>query len=1178
MKNNTTHETLLIDALSAFANDKSTSASDAIVFAGDMIQSLHGYVDPDNCLGLGVGCGACDIDTSYGNRKQGHLPSTKPVSDSDTSVQPLGAPSASAIVSKIDTKTKAKTMNILLHSFWKMMGEKDQHEMGFDKDKIIVAHTALVEKMKSSGWMHQYMDSLDDTLPAHLRGTIVGPANPTKDKVDEGRQQITVAPTDVESAALGVDATLHVALPEVTVDANSCFKLKKEEVNSFLGDSAKEITANLPGDALYLLVDAVETGTFNKVEISKEELESAAPGYAGRMFVEGHDWNDPKKAIGQILKATVVFSPQKGKWVMKVLAVILREDAIKNFERGLYKFVSIGATMKAICSVCNLTVQDGCRHIKGMIYELANGTKVECKYRAAELQMEELSAVNVPACRTASAYGKISREQARDLLAASLESESGEELVALEAAIELQEIIYGDKNQHKGETKNMANWQTEFRISDAQGYNCLLQKAEQYPLLSKTYGNLLSRKNLPQDIDSLMFAHELLHRWFNQPSRAKGWTEEAIVEKHDEIMAALIELNAEPSQLAVSVMDSVLHAKSKPVSLKDAGSSAACPVPSAVGADVALKFPPEENNNEESQETEKKSKKEEKSEEQENFAKNKAACGEGEDPFYDGDSEDGDDEDFEDCKKNGKKNQNSLKSNKILNDNNIADVVENPEADEEDDEMSSKQGQNSEPKYESVSLNDAAVRRAGYQDGVAKAQAGETRAKGKSQNSGADLPVKGADYRKGYEAGYKESNKHGENDYVDDQISKGGIEMTVENTDQVVLEKAQKDEAKRSGAVKDFGTRKEQGVAKPEVKYSDKNEKIEHKEDNGDTNATHDYDAKKGHASAEVRYIDQKQDGQDYGYLKCPKCNQGNIMKDSPKCPKCGAPHSDLLPIKEEERMGDFPYMKTQSAFDAPPMEAKTPGTPTPAAQKSKLSAETDENFVAIQGEIRLLKEHISKITVQAEGEKDTWYAERRELVFANQSLSDALTAAKEDIETLRLDLDTKTSMYKTLLEEHNELLRQAEEHTKFQKKQLVDEIVKSKINLGLLDDSTSEAQATLYMEKPIETLRVLHEEVTSNSRRITDIVLQSKYGVPKEKECCDKPAATTEGVKVSKGESVESKDDAKKQQEIVDKMLEDEAAAPAVDAGELKQGAVKDSNSIMAQVRRSLNTNRRMK
>ena len=1200
MNNSINLNDLLMEALSGLATDKTVSASDAIVFSSELVETLISSIDPDNSLALT--CPNADIDPSYGNRESGHMPSTQPFGESDTSVKPLGTPSASSIIEKIDTKTKAKTMNILLHSFWRMLNANDQNEIGFNKEKLIETHIALVEKMKSKGWVHQYMDSFDDTLPAHLRGTIVGPANPPKDKADGNeRESITVAPAESsEPTTLKVDAKLNVALPEVVVDKDSYFKLKKQDINQILGDeAADEITASLPDDALYLLVDAVETGVFNKVEITKQELENAAPGYAGRMFVEGHDWNNPQKAIGQILKATVVFSPQKSKWVMRVLAVILKEDAIKNFERGLYKFVSIGATMKAICSVCGLTVQEGCRHIKGMVYEGANGTKIECKYKAVDLQMEELSAVNVPACRTASAYGRVSREQARDLLAASLGTTSGEELVALEAAIELQEIIYGE--HHMESKNNIADWQKEFRICDAQGYNSLMQEAAGNIELSKTYNDLVAHRNISKKEENLIFAHSLLHRWFNQPNRIHGWTEDAIAKMHCDIEAELLGMGVE--QLPeVSVMDSILHAKAE--SLKDGGAGAASVSPAAApaagdsGADVALKFPVSDDEDElnkpkkdgsgngqrankgrggcDSENDNGQGKCKASSEEKEElFSQNKKNENSDVQQKCDDEMTEEDEENEENCKKNKK----TFGANKIFNKNNIVDS-ENDDNEEEDEQEMQNEDCNKNPdvKQEAVSLSDGLVRRAGYQDGVSKAQAGETKAKGKDQNLGADLPVKGAEYRKGYETGYKEAGKNAEPDYVDDQISKtGGTEMAVENTEKVVLEKAQKDEAKKSGAVKDFGTRKEQGVAKPEVKYSDADAKHERAEEKGETNSTHEYDAKEGHAKAEVQYKEQKQDGDNYGYLKCPKCNQGNIMQETKKCPNCGAPHSELIPIKEEERLGDFPYMKTHTAYDAPPMEAKTPGVATPAAQKSKLAQEDQEDVVSsIKTEMRLMKEHISKITNQSEAERDTWYAERRELVNANQSLSEALTATQEDIDTIRLDLDTKTSMYKTLLEEHQALLRQVEEHANFAKKQLVDEIVSSKINLGLIDDENVNDQSQLYMEKSIETLRVLQEEMAANSQRISDIVLQSKFGVPKGKEL-DGDSETTEGVKVSKGETVESKEEAKKQQDAADKMAtQEEIDEAAKELGELKQGAVKQSNTIMAQVRRSLTNNRR--
>jgi len=1178
MNNSINLNDLLMEALSGLATDKTVSVSDAIVFSSELVDSLTSFIDPQNSLSLT--CPNADIDTSYGNRRSGHLPSSKPFGENDTGVTPLGTPSVSSLVEKIDTKTKSKTMNILLHSFWRMLNANDQNEIGFNKEKLIETHIALVEKMKSKGWVHQYMDSFDDTLPAHLRGTIVGPANPSKDKAEgDEREPITVAPLEsASSTTLEIDAKLNVALPEVAVDKNSYFKLKKQDIKQILGDdAADEITANLPDDALYLLVDAVETGVFNKVEITKQELENAAPGYAGRMFVEGHDWNNPQKAIGQILKATVVFSPQKSKWVMRVLAVILKEEAIKSFERGLYKFVSIGATMKAICSVCGLTVQEGCRHIKGMVYEGANGSKVECKYKAVDLQMEELSAVNVPACRTASAYGRVTREQARDLLAASLGTMSGEGLVALEAAIELQEIIYGE---HQMESRNnIADWQRDFRIRDAQGYNSLMQDAANSIELNKTYSDLVAHRGIAKKEENLIFAHSLLHRWFNQPSRVHAWTENDIAKMHCEIEAELLNMGVE-NLPDVSVMDSILHAKA--ASLKDSGAASASPAtaPSASssGADIALKYPISDEKNSESEEDSEKKQEEEKKrssdeENKENFLQNKKC----EDAEPQQDSDDIVPKKEEESEKKCENNNKTFGANKILNKNNIVDS-ENEEEDDEQEMKNQDCNKNPDVQQEAISLSDGLVRRAGYQDGVSKAQAGETKAKGKDQNLGADLPVKGADYRKGYETGYKEAEKNAEPDYVDDQISKtGGTEMAVENTEKVVLEKAQKDEAKKSGAVKDLGTRKEQGVAKPEVEYSDADAKnVERAENKGETNSQHEYDAKKGHAKAEVQYKEQKQDGANYGYLKCPKCNQGNINQDTSKCPNCGAPHSDLIPVKEEERLGDFPYMKTHSAFDAPPMEAKTPGVATPAAQKSKLSQEDQGELVSsIQTEMRLMKEHISKITTQADAERDTWYAERRELVSANQSLSGALTATQEDLNTVQLDLDTKVSMYKTLLEEHQALLRQVEEHASFAKKQLVDEIISSKINLGLIDDDGIEGQSQNYMEKPIETLRVLHEEMAANSQRISDIVLQSKFGVPKGKEV-EGACGTTEGVKVSKGEAVESAEDAKKQQKAADKMAtQEEIDEAAKELGELKQGA-KQSNTIMAQVRRSLTNNRR--
>lgn len=1154
--------------------------ADNSVVVGDVYQSLFAmgqYLDCLDSLQLGIGCGECSSEDRNARPSIGQMPSG--VGSGENSVQPLDAPTTSAIMDKIDTQSKAKAMNAVLHAFWKILDARAAHETALSKEKVVVAHTALVDKMKKRGWLHQYLDKLDDTLPVHLR-TIVGPEAPEKKHGDDSteREPITVAAPDNEQG-VSFSGAMHVALPEVQISTSSCVQLKADGAKKFLGKS-EQIAPDLPDDALFLVIDAVETGTFNKVEISKEELERAAPDYAGRMFVEGHEWNDPSKAIGQVLKAKVVFNPTKGKWVMQVLAVVLREDAIKNFERGLYKFVSIGATMKAICTVCGLTVQDGCRHMKGMVYETPSG-KVECKYRASELQMEELSAVNVPACRTAGAQGRVTKEQARDLLAASLEKGCGEQLLSLEAAIDLQEIIYRNESmQLKGDRQSMAKWQEEFRISDAQGYNSLLQRAENYPLLSRTYGDLLGHRKVPQEADGLLFAHELLHRWFNQPNRAKGWSEEEIVGKHDEVMAALVNMSVEHP--VVSVMDAVLHAKCRHEAKEnfEPGEKA---IPGAELPEPNL--PPEQPKPGAATEIEQPSIPEDEVQpaltkmpirnaatqkygdekcEKCGELKNKCSC----------QSATG-----ANCEAKDKNNHcydtATLKSEKVLNQtdekNNTDDDMDNAKSEKELDA-------GEEIEVEAVSLSDAETRRAGYQDGVAKSQAGATKAQGKDMNIGADIPVKGADYKKGYQQGYKEAEKSREPNYVNEQISKGGVKMAVENnTEPVVLEKS-KDEAKKTGAIKDFGTRKEQGEAKAPVQYADKEDLGEPRTDGSnkvETNAVHDYDAKKGEAKPEVRYEKPNQDGDVYGMLKCPKCNQGNIMGDSPKCPKCGAPHSDLIPIKEEERMGDFPYQKQHSAFDAPPMEAKTPGVPTPAAQKSKLSGDDESvtKFMAeSQNELRLVKEHLGKITVQFEAERGSWYAERRELICSNQSLGEKLDSVQEELETVKLDLNTKSSMYKTLLEEHQGLMKRLDEHARMEKREIVSEIINSNVKLGLLAETEREAELQRYMEKPIETLRVLHEEVTKNTKRIADMMLSKKFGVPVEGK------ETTEQGKVTKGAAVENIGEAKAKAKQADELekADEKAGEDVEEADKMLSGATKDSNTIYAQVCRSLKNNRR--
>ena len=87
-------------------------------------------------------------------------------------------------------------------------------------------------------------------------------------------------------------------------------------------------------------------------------------------------------------------------------------------------------------------------------------------------------------------------------------------------------------------------------------------------------------------------------------------------------------------------------------------------------------------------------------------------------------------------------------------------------------------------------------------------------------------------------------------------------------------------------------------------------------------------------------------------------------------------------------------------------------------------------------------------------------------------------------------------------------------------------------------------------------------------------MMLSKKFGVPVEGK------ETTEKGKVTKGTAVDGVEEAKaKAKKASDLPAEDEIPLDAPDAaGKVLSGATKDSNTIYAQVCRSLNTNRRNK
>ena len=1028
-------------------------------------------------------------DTPPGVEPVGAEPSSP--TTSDHKVEPEGTPMPAAVTDKILTEKQARFLNLFLHVLWNETG--DIREM--QKAKIQAAHVALAEKMAEQGWQHVYLDDLDDTLPAHL-STTIGTVDPKEKSPKSDRVPVTIGVSEIDGfkaeegepvKASKLENDRFVAmLPEMRITKSSYAKLSKDDVVKLMGESAEDVI-DLPPDALYLLIDSVEEGIFNNVEITKSEMEAAAAGYAGRMFIEGHDWNDPNKAIGQVLKAMVVFNSERGKWAMRVLAVVLKKSAIEAFNIGLYKFVSIGASMRAVCNICHYSVQEGCPHKRGMYYDTPKG-KVKCHFTGKEMMMEELSAVNVPACRPAGVIGKVSALKAREILAASLNG--GQALQPVDFVCSLHEIIYRDET--KGELP-MAKWQENFRIGDAKSYVALMTQAEESPMLGSLFQELRSKRKVEyKDTDSFLFAHELMHRWFNTPSRADSWTEEEIIAEHDAIVNAMMAQGIEHAD--ISVMDAVLHEAGQ---FKKTASNEDC-----------------------------------------------ATC-----------DDKTSSKEKENCDEEKKKVVEAAKvklDNKILNTNGEAKpetasddkvIAGGDEMPEDEDCKGKGNGKSSieegavEVKVSQVSLNDATERRAGYADGINKAQAG---AKGKDLNEGAEA-VKGDDYKSGYQEGYKQPSK-GKN-HLKEQISKGGIDMVkTGNTAPVVA--AEDTEKVDMAALKDVGSNEIQGELKAEMEKVDVDNAVDKDGKLGEVGIEASSPQRKTDFEAGVKKEKISKDGSSFGYIKCPNCQQDKIMPESKKCPSCG---TSLSEHKEDKRMSDFPVQKTHSAYDTPPMAAKSQShAETPSM---KLSSDN------LAEELRMVKQHLAHLDERSENERVAWAAERSDLLTERENLLAAKQQLETEIGTLRLDLQTKDAMYRTVSEENTILASKLEKFAETEKKEVVDQIIQTKLNLGLLADEEVEAQTQKYTEQSIDTLRVILAEVAGNSKAVAALSLK-KFGVPVEETTISLSSNEKTGVVAAASDAVKLEKEGK-----------------AVETAETKkdEGMTSGGNTIFGNILRSL-------
>lgn len=972
-------------------------------------------------------------------------------------------------IERITSESKARFFNLFLHMIWNKLqqqllksGEEDLEQRG-DAPKesmleIETVHAKLASKMQENGWMHPYIDALDDNIAIN------------EDK-REGIPNIVTKEEPVAKVEIEEEEAVYrfkAALPEIPVSDLTLKKVSYEDVKAKYGNTLGEL--KLPKTGLYLTLDAVEEGTFNNIKLTREELEKAAVGYSGRMFIEGHDWNDPQKAIGQILKADVYYNSSREKWTLGVLAVVLKSSAIEAFNIGLYKFVSIGASMRSVCNICNKSVPEGCKHIRGMYYKTVQGAK-KCIYKGEDLQMEELSCVNVPACRPAGVTGKVTISEAREFLAASAEK-GADELGSMDYMCEMQEVAYRTAVE-EGEVH--FDTSADDKIEDAKGYTAMMQKAEDNASFAKLFKDMQAKRAVHFDKfknkeEALMFAHELLHRWYNYSDRISNWTSQEIADEHNKILSML---NDEKfSHIDVSAMDEGLHV----------------------------------------------------------FAK---------------------------CDGKGKvaQQKKSAKENKILNDNDKNDKnqsqndvsgVSKVVATKNEVKQTSKNGEN-EVKEEGVSTTELASdeRRAGYADGTAKAQAGANKG-GKSMNIGADI-VKTDEYRKGYEAGYKAPSK-GKN-HLKDQISKGGIKKMSKNVTKVnkvteLPEKEAVDSVVASEAVTEQVAETETVVtaSKEDVLVSTETADVVETADAEKVTETAAKDETDTELTAAVKQESIDKVGKSYGYMKCPRCGQGRIMADASICPKCG---SRVLIREDKGVSASTSVQKTHSAYD-------TPKTDT------KMSIEE-----ALQAELKIVKEHLVLASSKADSEKTLWCQEKRDLLSERETLLNSNAELENEVASLKLSLQTQEVMCKTLTDENVVLSKKLESLAEIEKKEIVDEIIETKVKLGFIEDSDIEAQRANYEMKSLDTLNTVLEEVKSNAEVSAKMKMAKEYNVPVDTTEAEIQAA--DDVKV-----VESTEEAVKlEAEAEDSIKAEKGTGLAADAQKAKPEV--KTNTIFDIVKNSL-------
>jgi hypothetical protein len=358
-----------------------------------------------------------------------------------------------------ENKEQTIYAHALIHLWWNIPNKTKWSRLQVSRE-----HTRIVAKLVSNSWGHMLYDSLDESLPNSLMKDFL----PSNGEEAVKPSKIVIVNNSKESpiVEIGKDdvSAIKVILNQSTFESSvNNMEEDDQEYKKFLNNDVLNIEEK--DDAIYLRINAMHEGTWNFTEISRRELEKAAPTYTGRLVIEAHKWDDPERAIGEVLKASVKFDADMKKYYLEVIAKITKDRAIKEVKAKRYKFVSIGASMQARCNICGMTVSEGCDHIRGIEYDTREHGRLLCAKIASDIIFEELSFINVPAARWARVLEQLDPNQARELLAASksrstfsieVESENTRILPTLDEFLTLQEESIIKFYNRKEEVCNMA--------------------------------------------------------------------------------------------------------------------------------------------------------------------------------------------------------------------------------------------------------------------------------------------------------------------------------------------------------------------------------------------------------------------------------------------------------------------------------------------------------------------------------------------------------------------------------------------------------------------------------------------------------------------------------------------------------------------------------------------------